>query len=117
MKNINKEIAALAVMVMLLSGCATQHVNTVVKVGTNNKIWVKDSETNVERIITVPSTDKNKEALKYTCDSDAVNISVKHYEKDLVMDKAKVVFNADTIYARHQRELFNAAKSKYFNGR
>lgn len=114
MKNLNKEIATLAVMVMLLSGCATQHVNTVVKVGANNKIWVKDSETNVERIITVTSTDENKEALKYACDSDVVNISGKNYDKDLVMDKATVLFNADTTYARHQRELFNAAKVKYF---
>lgn len=119
MKNINKEIAMLAVMVMLLSGCGV--TNTILEVGSNNRIMVSDSiaseGSNIKRIVSVPTNAKNKEALKYTLPGDEVKISGKNYDKNLVMDKAKVVFNADTIYARHQRELFENAKTRYFNGR
>lgn len=120
MNKINKEMIALAMAVVLLSGCATTrndtNTNTVVQVGTNNRIMVSSTSdsTGIKRIIAVPSSSENKEALKYTLPGDEVKVFGKNYDKNRVMDEAKVIFNTDTIYARQQRELFEQAKAKYF---
>lgn len=120
MNKINKEMIALAMAVVLLSGCATTrndtNTNTVVQVGTNNRIMVSSTSdtTGIKRIIAVPSSSENKEALKYTLPGDEVKVFGKNYDKNRVMDEAKVIFNTDTIYARQQRELFEQAKARYF---
>lgn len=122
MNKINKEMIALAMAVVLLSGCATTrndtNTNTVVQVGINNRIMVSSTSlsdsTGIKRIIAVPSSSENKKALKYTMPGDEVKVFGKNYDKNRVMDEAKVIFNTDTIYARQQRELFEQAKAKYF---
>jgi len=111
-KQDTKTILATCLTICLLTGCATPTYmpNIVCDMSLKDgKLLIKDSETNTARVVILPDDNETKKNLKYTQRGDSINVAAKKYETDLVLPKADVKFNADTIYARIQRELFNQA--------
>lgn len=108
-----KEMLATCLTICLLTGCAPTiyYPNMVCDMSIkDNKMLIIDAETKVSRVVMLPDDKETQKNLKYTVKGDSINVSADKYDTDLVLPKAKIKFNEDTIYARIQQEWFNQAK-------
>ena len=114
----DKKLLALAMFLLMATGCATYHTN-IVKNISDSSMLIEDVKDNQKRVVMVEDTEYQKTMLDLLHTGDTLVVKSPFY-KDVVLKpdvRTVIYFDEDSISQRAQRRQIELQKQAFCSGK